>query len=367
MRIKKEVRAKKLSSLIFIPLTLSFIGLFFVFEASSVKSFSEVGNSFHYFKLQFLWIALGIGVMFFLSFFDYHKFYYLSFPLMMMTIILLIVVLIPGLGTQAGGARRWLDLGIINFQPTEIAKFSVIVYLSSWFIHRELKRFFSFVTLLGALIFLIILQPDMGTAIIVFALSIIIYFLAGVELSYLFLLLPVSFAGFLLLIKTSPYRFRRLSAFLDPSSDPLGIGYHVNQILISLGNGGLLGQGFGASRQKYLFLPEAHTDSIFAIIGEEFGFIGGFLLIFVFFTLMYYVYRVSAGAPDRYGRLLTGGIFAYFALQIIINLGGVVGLMPLTGVPLPFISYGGSNLLVSFALLGILLNVAKKSKKFTVQ
>ncbi|OGK18041.1 cell division protein FtsW [Candidatus Roizmanbacteria bacterium RIFCSPLOWO2_12_FULL_40_12] len=367
MRIKKEVRAKKLSSLIFIPLTLSFIGLFFVFEASSVKSFSEVGNSFHYFKLQFLWIALGIGVMFFLSFFDYHKFYYLSFPLMMMTIILLIVVLIPGLGTQAGGARRWLDLGIINFQPTEIAKFSVIVYLSSWFIHRERKRFFSFVTLLGALIFLIILQPDMGTAIIVFALSIIIYFLAGVELSYLFLLLPVSFAGFLLLIKTSPYRFRRLSAFLDPSSDPLGIGYHVNQILISLGNGGLLGQGFGASRQKYLFLPEAHTDSIFAIIGEEFGFIGGFLLIFVFFTLMYYVYRVSAGAPDRYGRLLTGGIFAYFALQIIINLGGVVGLMPLTGVPLPFISYGGSNLLVSFALLGILLNVAKKSKKFTVQ
>lgn len=282
---------------------------------------------------------------------------------MTITIILLVIVLIPGFGQQAGGARRWLDFGIINFQPTEIAKFSVILYLASWFIHRERKRFFSFVSLLGFLMFLIILQPDMGTAIIVFALSIIIYFLAGIELSYLALLLPASFFAFLLLIKTSPYRFKRLTSFLDPSSDPLGIGYHVNQILISLGNGGFLGQGFGASRQKYLFLPEAHTDSIFAIIGEEFGFLGGLLLIFVFFALMYYIYRVSASAPDRYGRLMSGGILAYFALQIVINLGGMVGLLPLTGVPLPFISYGGSNLLVSFALIGILINIARKTKK----
>ncbi len=363
MRIKKAVATKKLSTLFFIPFILSFIGLFFVFEASSVRSFSEVGNSFHYFKLQSLWIVLGIATMFFLSFFDYHRFYYLSFPLMMINIVLLMVVLIPGIGSSAGGARRWIDFGIINFQPTEIAKFSVIIYLASWFIHRERKRFFSFVSLLGVLIFLIILQPDMGTAIIVFALSIVIYFLAGVELSYLILLLPVSVVGFLLLIKTSPYRFRRFSAFLNPSSDPLGIGYHVNQILISLGNGGLLGLGFGASRQKYLFLPEAHTDSIFAIIGEEFGFIGGFLLIFAFFALLYYIYRVAAGAPDRYGRLLAGGVLAYFALQTVINFGGMVGLMPLTGVPLPFISYGGSNLLVSFALLGILINIARKTKK----
>lgn len=363
MKLKKAARTKKLSSLIVIPLILSLVGLFFVFEASSVKSFSEVGSSFYYFKLQVLWVILGAAVMFLLSFFDYHKFYYFSFTLMMVTVLLLVIVLIPGFGYQTGGARRWLDFGIINFQPTEIAKFSVIVYLASWFIHRERKRFFSFVFLLAVLIFLIILQPDMGTAIIVFSLSIIIYFLAGVELSYLVLLLPISFVGFLLLIKTSPYRFRRLIAFLNPASDPLGIGYHVNQILISLGNGGLLGQGFGASRQKYLFLPEAHTDSIFAIIGEEFGFLGGFLLIFVFFALMYYIYRVSAGAPDRFGRLLAGGVFAYFALQIVINLGGMVGLLPLTGVPLPFISYGGSNLLVSFALLGILINIARKSKK----
>lgn len=367
MRLGKPKATKSLSTLIIIPLLLCFAGLFFVFEASSVKSFSEVGNSFHYFKLQFLWMSLGIGIMMFLSFFDYHKFYYLSFPLMMLTILFLVIVLIPGLGTQAGGARRWIDLGIINFQPTEIAKFSVIIYLSSWFIHRERKRFFSFITLLGFLILLIILQPDMGTAIIVFSLSIIIYFLAGVELIYLGLLLPASIGGFLLLVKTSSYRFKRFSAFLDPSSDPLGIGYHVNQILISLGNGGLIGEGFGASRQKYLFLPEAHTDSIFAIIGEEFGFIGGFLLIFTFFALLYYIYRVSAGAGDRYGRLLAGGIFAYFALQITINLAGMVSLLPLTGVPLPFISYGGSNLLVSFALLGILANIAKQSKKFKVK
>ncbi|MBI2051276.1 putative lipid II flippase FtsW [Candidatus Roizmanbacteria bacterium] len=363
MRVKKTAIVRDISSLFYTPILLSIVGLFFVFEASSVKSFSEFGNSFYYFNLQSVWIVFGIIAMFFFSFIDYHKLYYLSFPLMMITLILLVVVLIPGIGSQAGGARRWLDLGIINFQPTEIAKFSVIIYLSSWFIHRERKRFFSFVVLLGMLIFLIILQPDMGTAIIVFSLSIIVYFLAGIQLTYLVVLIPISFLGFLLLVQSSSYRFQRLLAFLNPSSDPLGIGYHVNQILISLGNGGLLGQGFGASRQKFLFLPEAHTDSIFAIIAEEFGFIGGFILIFSFFALLYSIYRISQKAPDRYGKLLAGGILAYFALQITINLSGMVNLLPLTGVPLPFISYGGSNLLVSFSLLGILLNIAKRTKK----
>lgn len=363
MRVKKTAIVRDISSLFYTPILLSIVGLFFVFEASSVKSFSEFGNSFYYFNLQSVWIVFGIIAMFFFSFIDYHKLYYLSFPLMMITLILLVVVLIPGIGSQAGGARRWLDLGIINFQPTEIAKFSVIIYLSSWFIHRERKRFFSFVALLGMLIFLIILQPDMGTAIIVFSLSIIVYFLAGIQLTYLVVLIPISFLGFLLLVQSSSYRFQRLLAFLNPSSDPLGIGYHVNQILISLGNGGLLGQGFGASRQKFLFLPEAHTDSIFAIIAEEFGFIGGFILIFSFFALLYSIYRISQKAPDRYGKLLAGGILAYFALQITINLSGMVNLLPLTGVPLPFISYGGSNLLVSFSLLGILLNIAKRTKK----
>ncbi len=362
MKKFKPYKKKFVRWLYTLPIILSIIGLFFVFESSSVRSFQQYGDSFHFFKLQLIWIIFGICAMIFFSFFDYHKLYYLSLFFILGTIALLFIVLIPGIGYQAGGARRWLDFGIINLQPTELAKLSVVVYLASWFINRERKRFFSFVTLLAILMLLIILQPDMGTAIIVFSLSVIMYFLAGIELGYLVFLIPISFAVFYFLVKITPYRFRRLLAFFNPSLDPLGITYHINQILISLASGGLLGQGFGASRQKYLYLPEAHTDSIFAIIGEEFGFIGGILLLLIFLYLMYRIYQVVLHASDRFGKLLAGGIFSFFNLQIIINLSGIVNLLPLTGVPFPFISYGGSNLLVSFIFMGILINITKKSR-----
>jgi len=353
---------KSITLLFFLPVLISLIGLIFVFESSSVRSFTETGNSFYYLKYQFIWIILGLIAMVFFSFFDYHKLYYLSFILMLSTIALLFLVLIPGVGNKIGGARRWLDLGIIALQPTELAKISVVIYLSSWFISRERKRFFSFLILLCLLMFLIFLQPDMGTATIIFLLSIIMYYLAGIELHYLIFLLPASFFGFLFLIKVSPYRFKRLLAFFNPSLDPLGITYHINQIMISLSNGGLLGQGLGASRQKFLFLPEAHTDSIFAIIGEEIGFIGSFLLIVAYLVLIYKLLAVVNSSSDRFGRLLSGGIFAFFNLQIIINLASMVNLVPLTGIPLPFISYGGSNLLVCFSMMGILINIARKSR-----
>ncbi len=362
MKVIKPYKKQLIGWLFTLPIILSFIGLFFIFEASSVRSFNEFGESFHYFKLQLLWIVLGISAMIFFSFFDYKKLYFFSLFLMLFTMFLMFIVLVPGIGQQAGGARRWIDFGIVNIQPTELAKLSVVIYLSSWFINREKKRFFSFLTLLSILMLLIILQPDMGTAIIVFCLSIIIYFFAGVQLSYLFLLLPASFGVGLLLVKISPYRFKRILAFFDPNLDPLGITYHINQILISLYSGGLMGLGFGASRQKYLYLPEAHTDSIFAIIGEEFGFIGGVLLIFGYIYLMYCIYKILTSITDRFGKLLAAGIFAFFNLQIIINLAGMVNLLPLTGVPLPFISYGGSNLLISFVFMGILINIAKKTK-----
>ncbi len=361
MRFKHSLKDHKFSWIFFLPIILSLVGLFFVFESSSVKSFQEFNDSFHYFKLQSIWIGLGIAGMIFFSFFDYHNLYYLSFIFMFGTILLLMFVLIPGLGHAAGGARRWIDLGMINLQPTELAKFCVIIYLASWFTQRERRRFFSFMILLCMLMFLIILQPDMGTAIIIFLLALAMYFYAGIDLHYLLFLAPVSAVAFFVLIKISPYRFKRFTAFLNPQSDPLGIGYHINQILISLTSGGLLGQGIGTSRQKYLFLPEAHTDSIFAIIAEEFGFAGCIFLLILFFSLILHAYKITAKASDRFGRLLAGGIFAFFNLQIIINLGSMVNIMPLTGVPLPFISYGGSNLLVSFALMGVLLNIAKKS------
>lgn len=356
------IRNKFFLPLITIPLILSLIGLVFIFEASAIRSVNEYGDSFHYFKYQAVWLGVGLLVMSFFSFFDFKRLYFFSFISLVVTILLLMIVLIPGIGFQAGGARRWLDFGWFNVQPTELAKFSVIIYLSSWFIYKEKRRFLSFITLVGFLIFLIILQPDMGTAIIVFFISLILYYLAGMNIFNLLLFIPGAAGVFYLLIKTAPYRLNRLTAYLNPATDPQGIGYHVNQILISLSQGGLFGQGFGSSRQKYLFLPEAHTDSIFAIIAEEYGFIGSFILVILYFIFIYKIYHLIRLAPDKLSKLIASGIFTFFNLQIIINLAGMVGLFPLTGVPLPFISYGGSNLLISFALIGILLNIEKRVK-----
>jgi len=361
--IRYLVKNREFLPVLTIPILFSFLGLFFIFEASAVKSFNLYGDSFHYLKLQFIWIVLGIFLMIFLSFFDYHRFYYLAFFLMVLTIFFLILVLIPSFGYQAGGARRWLSIGFFNFQPTELAKFSLIIYLSSWFIYRERKRFFSFLILIGFLTFIILLQPDMGTAVIILFLSISLYYLAGFNILHILFIIPVSLFFFLILIKISPYRMARLLTFLNPEVDPLGISYHINQIKISLTNGYLFGLGFGASRQKYLFLPEAHTDSIFAIIAEETGFFGSVFIILIFLFFSYKVFKITELAPDRFGKLLAIGIWCFFNWQFFINLGGIVSLIPLTGVPLPFFSYGGSNLIVSFALIGILLNIEKKIKK----
>lgn len=358
-----QVRRKKdffVKYLFFLPIVISVLGAFFVFEASSVKSFREFNDSFYYFKLQFTWIALGVGAMIFFSFFDYKKFHAVAVFLMSAAIFFLFVVLIPGIGQKIGGARRWIDVGLFSFQPTELAKFATLIYLASWFTNREKKRFFAFSLLLAILMLLIFLQPDMGTALIIFFLGISLYYLAGTELYYLLMFLPASVIGFLFLVKTSAYRFKRILAFFNPELDPLGITYHIKQIMISLSNGGLFGKGFGASRQKFLFLPEAHTDSIFAIISEEIGFFGSALLIITLFFFVFYLYKTIEKAPDRFGKLLSGGIFSYFSLQMLINLGGMVNLLPLTGVPLPFLSYGGSNLIISFILVGIVINIAKR-------
>ena len=359
---KLLVRNKFFLPLVTIPIILSFVGLIFIFEASAVNSSRQFGDSLRYLKLQVIWIFLGLVVVVIFSFIDYRKLYFISFISLIIAIILLVVVLIPGIGSTAGGARRWIDFGFFNLQPTELAKFSIIIYLSSWFTNKEKKRFLPFITLIGFLVFLIILQPDMGTAIIIFLLSLTIYYFSGANLADFVVIFGGALVSFYFLIKTSPYRFNRLLAFFNPAIEPLGISYHINQIFISLSSGGLFGRGFGASRQKYLFLPEAHTDSIFAIIGEEYGFIGALVLISLYFVFIYKIYHLIRLAPDRLSKLVAIGIFAFFNIQFIINLAGIVGLFPITGVPLPFLSYGGSNLLISFALIGIMMNIEKRVK-----
>jgi len=356
------IKNKFFIPLITIPIIMSLIGLVFIFEASAVNSSRVFGDSLHYLKSQGAWIFLGLFVVAIFSFIDYKKLYFLSFISLILTIILLVIVLIPGVGSKVGGARRWIDLGFFSVQPTELAKFSVIIYLSSWFSKKEKNRFLPFISLICFLVFLIILQPDMGTAIIIFSISLIIYYFSGARFMDFVYILGGSVVGIYFLIKLSPYRFNRLLAFLNPAVDPLGISYHINQIFISLSSGGFFGRGFGASRQKYLFLPEAHTDSIYAIIGEEYGFIGGLILIVLYFVFVYKIYHLIRLAPDRLARLILIGIFAFFNLQFIVNLSGMTGLFPLVGVPIPFLSYGGSNLLISFALIGIMLNIEKRVK-----
>lgn len=350
-------------SLISIPLILSFIGLIFIFEASAIKAYSVFKNSFYFFRNQFFWIFIGVFLMLIFSKINYKNLYSLSVIFLLSTIFLLILVLLPGVGLRVGGANRWLDFGFFNLQPTELAKLSIILYLSSWFSKKEKDIFLPFVSLLGFLIFLILLQPDMGTAMIILSISLVIYYQSGMNIFNLILLLPFIILASFILIKIAPYRLNRLVAFFNPSSDPQGITYHINQIFISLSRGGFFGQGFGSSRQKYLFLPEAHTDSIFAIIVEEFGFFGGVFLIFLYILFVYRIYQLLIKINDKMAKLLVSGIFAFFNFQILINLAGMVGLFPLTGVPLPFVSYGGSNLLISYILVGILLNIYKNQKR----
>lgn len=354
---------KELLSLFLLPIILTFIGLFFIFEASSVTSFRNFGDSFYYLKAQTIWFGLGIGLMVFFSLFDYKKLYYLSLPALLISIILLIAVLLPGIGSKVYGARRWIDLGFMSLQPTEFIKFSLILYLSSWLMSKEKKIFLPYFGLLGFIMILTMLQPDLGTSIVIFGIFTILYFISGKDLKPFLALIPVSVFGFFILVSTSAYRMKRFLAFLNPDLDPLGITYHVKQILISLSSGGLLGRGFSESRQKYQFLPEAHTDSIFAIIGEEIGFIGGAIIICLFFYLLYKTYTIAKNSHDKFAQLLASAIFAIFGLHIVINLGGMVNIMPLTGVPLPFLSYGGSSLIVFFSMVGILINIRKQNLK----
>ena len=365
MRPKRTTNSsnKPVSFYLFIlPIILTLIGLFFVFEASSVLTLRSMNDPFYYLKQQGMWLIIGIFVMIFFSKFDYHKLYYLAFPTLLITILSLFLVLLPGIGIYVNGARRWINLGFTGFQPTELAKFSIILYLSSWFLYKERERFFSYLFLLSIIVFLIMLQPDMGTTLIITGIFFTIYFLAGIEVTKLLLFLPFAGVGFYFLMHSSPYRLKRFLAFLNPELDPLGIGYHVNQILISLSAGGIFGRGFGGSRQKYQFLPEAHTDSIFAIIGEEVGFVGCIIIILIFSFLIIKIYQVAKNSKDRFGFLLSGGVFGLLIIQFVLNLGSIVALVPLTGVPLPFLSYGGSSLLIFFGLIGIVINIAKQSK-----
>lgn len=342
---------------------LTIFGLLMVYNASSVSALADFGDKYYYLKEQAKWLALGFFSLVFLIFFDYRRLYFLSPFILLASIILLILVFIPGLGIKAYGASRWLDFRFFSFQPSELAKIALVIYLSAWFSEKEKGRLWAFLLLASLLLALIFFQPDMGTAVVLAATSLTLYFLSGAALWHLLALLPLVAVLGLILIRVSSYRFQRLLSFINPNFDPLGASYHLRQILIALGSGGFWGLGLGQSRQKYAYLPESTTDSIFAIIGEEVGFVGATILVLVFLFFLWRGFKIARAAPDRFGQLLAAGITSWLAVQTFINLSAMVALIPLTGVPLPFISYGGSSLVVALAGIGILLNISRQGRK----
>lgn len=347
--------------LILAILALATFGIVAVFNSSVVSAYRDFGDQYHYVKDQALYLVVGVVLMFLVASIDYHRWYKLAIPLLVTTLILLLVVFIPGIGVTALGAKRWVNFGFFILQPTELAKLALVIYLSAWFTFKERGRLFPFLIFLSMVVGLIILQPDLGTAVIITAIAGVLYFISGVPLTHVFVLIPLVIIGIGFLAIAAPYRLIRITTYLNPDVDPLGSSYHIRQILLALGSGGLFGLGLGKSRQKYEYLPEANTDSIFAIIAEEIGFFGSLLLILGFVLVIYRAYIISRRAPDRFGQLLSMGICIWFAFQTIINLSSMVALLPLTGVPLPLISYGGSSLISLLIGFGILLNIGRQA------
>ncbi|HEY5601021.1 MAG TPA: putative lipid II flippase FtsW [Patescibacteria group bacterium] len=351
--------------LLFLVLGISIFGLLMVYNASVVIATRDFSDKYFYFKNQGIWFGLGIVLLFITSRIDYHIYQKWALPIFLVAIGLLIAVFLPGIGgLEVLGAKRRVNLGPVGFQPAESVKLATTIFLAGYFAsHKEIvtKKIIPFLVILGVLLGLIILQPDMGTAMIVVGTGLGMFFLAGGNLSYFLILAPFLAAGAIGLILVAPYRLARLKTLIDPTTDLQGAGYHINQVLIALGNGGLLGLGLGKSRQKFEYIPEVATDSIFAVIAEELGFIKVSIVILLFLFILLKIINIAQKAPDKFGQLLAGGIAVYIGIQVLFNLGSMVALVPLTGVPLPFISYGGSSLIVNLAAIGIVLNISRQA------
>lgn len=356
VKLKKQTKSID-RQFLFITLLLAALGLIAVADASAPQALSTFNDKYFFVKQQAMWGASGLALMFIVSKVHYSFWQKIATPLFFFSILLLIVVLIPSLGTKVFGARRWIIAGSISIQPSEIAKLGLAIYLAK--VASLNKKVLSFFLPIGAVTALVMLQPDLGTTMVIAAFGIIQVFVSGIPIVGIILALIVGGLSSLALILTSDYRRDRLLTFLKISADPLGRDYHIRQVLLALGSGGIFGVGLGQSRQKYLFLPEAATDSIFAVIAEEFGFIGGVALVCLFAFFCIKGLRIAKSAPDKFSQVLGIGLVSWISVQVILNIGSMVALVPLTGIPLPFFSYGGSALTTILIAAGILLNISR--------
>lgn len=345
--------------LLIITFVLTSLGLFILYESSSYTAQLNLNDKYYFIKNQSIWIFLGIIGAFVMSRLKESFLYTLSLPLLVITLLLLILVFFPGIGLELNGSHRWINLGFNIFQPSELLKITLSLYLASWLSVREKGRLMAFLLLIIVASGLVLIQPDLKTAIIILATSFIVYFVSGATLKEVAPILLIAVVGIAIVAGASPYRVKRITAFQNFDVNNLNTtSYHTKQIVIALGSGGLSGVGFGNSIQKYSYLPEHTTDSIFAIFAEEAGFIGSTVLILIYIALATIGIFIALYAKTTFGKLLACGITVFITIQTLINLMSQAILIPLTGVPLPFISYGGSSMLINFLAIGLLLNIA---------
>jgi len=340
-------------------------GLLAVYTSSFAVGYQEYGDTNYFVGRQAVFALLGVGALVFFMRMDYNRLRAWSVPMLLLAFVGLILVLIPGVGVERNGAARWLVFGPVSFQPSEFAKLAVVIYIAAWLASRgkDINQFslgfVPFVLLLGIVGGLIMAEPDMGTTIIVFMAASSLFFVAGAPLSHLALLIGVGSVISYAVVLQRDYQFDRLAMFVNPGSDPAGGGFQIIQLLVALGSGGPLGEGWGESRQKFFYVPGAHTDGVFAILGEELGFFGLLAIMALFAFFIYRAALVTIRSRDRFSMLLCIGIIAWIAGQTLINIGGITRTVPLTGVPLPFLSYGGSSLIMLMAAVGVLLSVSR--------
>ncbi len=364
-RAERDPLPRTVAVLLTAAFLLTGIGLVMVLSASSVSSFARYGSSFLFLKRQAVYAAIGTVVLLVTVRVPYRRWQRWALPLLVASVALLALALHPGIGTMRGGSSRWIQLGPVTIQPSEFTKLTMVVFVAT-ILTRKWRRLdepghlaIPLAPVLLVVCGLIILQRDLGTTAIIALTTMIVLFAAGVRLRYLlFTGAAAAVLGWVLIIGEG-YRKARLLSFWDPWKDAHNTGYQLIQSLIGLGSGGLFGVGLGASRQKWMYIPNAHTDFIFSILGEELGMLGEMVVLALFAALVYCGIRIAARVTDTFGRLLAIGIVGWLAVQTTVNLGAVTGLLPVTGVPLPFVSFGGSSLIVTLAAVGILANIGR--------
>jgi cell division protein FtsW len=350
--------------LLAVVLCLTGFGLVMVYSASAVFARDQTQDALFFFKRQLVHVALGLAALWVGTKLGYRRLTSLAYPLLSITVVLLVLVLIPGLGTTAGGSARWLRLGWVSIQPGELAKVTVVIYLAYSLTRKQEKiKAFSIgclphLMICGVLVLLLLVQPDFGTSATLTLILFLMLFVAGTRVSYIAATALASLPMAYLLIVGSPYRLQRFTAFLDPWSHRYNIGYQIAESLMSFGSGGILGVGLGESKHKLFFLPAAHTDFIYSIIGEELGLLGALTILALYGVLVWRGLRAAARAPDVFGTLLAFGFSLLIGLQTLVNIGVVTGMLPTKGLTLPLLSYGGSSIICMMFALGILLDIS---------